>query len=419
MKILWIGNIVLPRIAENENLPKAFVGGWMIGLSEKIGSLNNCNLCYVFDAKTDIAGKTDWYTYYGVSNKASSSIRLGQEYVSKLIDILKKEDPDVIHIWGTEYPHSLAMVEAANAIGMGDRVVVSIQGMVSIYAKHFFAYLPTKVIYGLKLKDLLQGNLAKRARIFEKKGKLEIETIKQVKHVIGRTDWDKAAVWGINPNVNYYINNETLRDEFYESTWDYSKVEIHSIFCSQAHYPIKGLHLMLEALILLKKHYPDINLYIGGKNYYNIKAYQRNAYESYIIKLIEKNGLKENVHFTGSLDAEGMRKRYLKAHVFVSPSSIENSPNSVGEAMLLGTPVVSSRVGGVHNMLVHEKEGFLYPADEPYMLAYYIDKIFEMKDTIKHISSSAQQHAKATHNPEHNLNEVVRIYYSICEKEYK
>ena len=78
---------------------------------------------------------------------------------------------------------------------------------------------------------------------------------------------------------------------------------------------------------------------------------------------------KVNVRFLGPFDAPAMRDRYLRTHVYVSPSTIENSPNSVGEAMLLGCPVVSSNVGGVSDLLYHGKEGFLYQTSAPYMLA--------------------------------------------------
>ena len=60
----------------------------------------------------------------------------------------------------------------------------------------------------------------------------------------------------------------------------------------------------------------------------------------------------------------------------MSASTIENSPNSVGEAMLLGCPVVSSCVGGVPDMLEHGREGFLYQASVPYMLAWYVKRVF-------------------------------------------
>lgn len=413
MKVMWLGNIMLPAIAEKENLPSVFVGGWMVGLSKQLSAMKNIELMYVFDSRKKMTGKIEGYEYRGIPCNTDSSQKLGKEYVSQLIAILQEFKPDVIHIWGTENQHSLAMVEAAEATGLLNRVVISIQGMVSVYAKHYGAYLPQYVLHGKTLKDFVKGNLKQGEKLFQEKGYLECEAIKKVGHVIGRTDWDKACTWEINPKVCYHHNNETLRDEFYSGSWEYEKCEVHSLFCSQAHYPIKGLHLMLNALQIVKGIYPDVKLYIGGKNYYEIPKYQRNAYEQYILNLIQNGGLKNNVFFVGKLNAEQMKKRYLDSNIFISPSSIENSPNSVGEAMLLGVPVIASRVGGVHNMLHDGEEGYLYPADEPYMLAFYIKEMFENTERTKTMAIKGKKHAERTHNPEKNLEDLLLIYKEI------
>ncbi len=413
MRVMWLGNIILPAIAEKENLPAVFVGGWMVGLSKHLSSMKNIDLVYIFDSQKKMAGEVDGYKYRGIPCNTNSSQKLGKEYVSQLITALHEFKPDVIHIWGTENQHSLAMVEAAEATGLLDRVVISIQGMVSVYAKHYGAYLPEHILHGKTLKDIVKGNLKRGEGLFREKGYLECEAIKKVGHVIGRTDWDKACTWEINPKVCYHYNNETLRDEFYSGSWEYEKCEVHSLFCSQAHYPIKGLHLMLNALQIVKGIYPDVKLYIGGKNYYEIPKYQRNAYEQYILNLIQNGGLKNNVFFIGKLNAEQMKKRYLDSNIFISPSSIENSPNSVGEAMLLGVPVIASRVGGVHNMLRDGEEGYLYPADEPYMLAFYIKEMFENAEHTKTMALKGKKHAELTHDPKKNLEDLLLIYKEI------
>ena len=49
-----------------------------------------------------------------------------------------------------------------------------------------------------------------------------------------------------------------------------------------------------------------------------------------------------------------MCEQMKKAQLLVSPSSIENSPNTVGEAMLMWLPVISSNVGGVSTMLKNQ-----------------------------------------------------------------
>lgn len=53
-----------------------------------------------------------------------------------------------------------------------------------------------------------------------------------------------------------------------------------------------------------------------------------------------------------------MIEQYLKAHIFVCPSSVENSPNSLGEAQLLGVPCIGSIAGGIPSMLSMEKQDF-------------------------------------------------------------
>ena len=85
------------------------------------------------------------------------------------------------------------------------------------------------------------------------------------------------------------------------------------------------------------------------------------------------------VFFTGPLDEEKICQRYLRSHVFVCPSSIENSPNSLGEAMILGVPCIASYVGGIPDMLKDREEGLLYQHNAPYMLAHHICEIFEDK----------------------------------------
>lgn len=112
-----------------------------------------------------------------------------------------------------------------------------------------------------------------------------------------------------------------------------------------------------------------------------------------------------------------MVNAYLDANVFVCPSSVENSPNSLGEAMLLGMPVVSSDVGGVKNMLVHNEEGYVYQHDAPYMLAYYIKKVFANTPDIQKMARKAQEHARVTHNLEKNVTDLYSIYKDITLRE--
>ena len=132
---------------------------------------------------------------------------------------------------------------------------------------------------------------------FYNNGKYEIELLKQVKCVIGRTDWDKKVVSGINSNIKYFRLNDSLRDTFYlEPKWNYNSCQKHSIFITQAQYPIKVFHLLLQAISLIKYKYPDIKIYVAGNNPFNTKFYRLSSYQLYIKKIIKKFELQENIN---------------------------------------------------------------------------------------------------------------------------
>ena len=177
---------------------------------------------------------------------------------------------------------------------------------------------------------------------------------------------------------------------------------------------------MLRALSIVKLNYSDVHLFAAGSDIFmqqkNTPKWRRASFVNYIFDMIEKLGLQNNITFCGSLNAEKMKEEYLKANVFVCSSLLENSPNSVGEAMILGVPVVSANVGGVSNMLKHGKEGYVYPVDEEYMLAYYIQKIFSDPLLAEKLSKSAMDKANRTHNRSYNCSELYNIYKELVMK---
>ena len=345
-------------------------------------------------------------------------------YTSELESVFSQElkiyQPDIIHIWGTEYGHTLAMVNAADMLGYLDRVVVSIQGLCSVIAKHYCEGIPIKVQRSNTFRDFIKRNsLRAQQNKFKMRGEMEVRALQKVRHIIGRTDWDKACTTQINPRVQYHYCNETLRKEFYIGEWDYATCDKHSIFCSSGEYPVKGLHYVLEALHIVSKVYPDVKLKVSGANPFPkkdlLEKLRYGVYAKHLQNLVSKYGLQDKLEFTGFLGAERIREEYLKANVFVSASTIENSPNSLGEAMMLGVPCVASDVGGVANLISHKKEGFVYQSTAPYMLAYYIMEVFNMQDDAMPLGKVARKKAALTHSPEVNCRRLMEIYGEIYE----
>ncbi|MGL4854392.1 MAG: glycosyltransferase family 4 protein, partial [Lentisphaeria bacterium] len=405
MKILWLCNIMLPKVAPALNLPFSPAGGWLTGLSNDLLVQDNLELVVCFPYKESLIGNVENLKYYGFC---------GKEQAEQFSRILTQEQPDLVHIFGTEFSHTLSMVNCCEKLNLLDRVVINIQGLVSVIADHYSANLPHKIVYQKTLRDYLgkPSSIIHGKQTFIARGKEEVAALQKVKHVIGRTDWDRACALQYNPEVNYHFCNETLRDSFYSSQkWSIDDCQKHSIFLSQCSYPIKGFHFMLEAMPEVIKHFPNAHIYTTGRNPLapkNIIDYLKiTSYQKYLGELIKKYKLEKHVTFLGSLDETAMRERFLQSHVFVSASTIENSPNSVGEAMILGVPSISSDVGGVKNMMTHNTDDIIYQADATYMLAYYIKEMFYNTEQAKIFSINAQQHANATHNRQNNLETML------------
>ncbi len=421
MKVLWLCNTLLPHVAEKLGLARNKPESWILGAYEKIKEREDISLIYLFPTRSGSFRYEEGRTLF-LSYPQKNQNKFEKAQYHALAEIFKEHAPDVIHMFGSEYPHTYAAVLAAERAGMLSRTVIHIQGLCSMIAKHYFAGLPFGARHGYTLRDFLRRDNAYRAMLAcRRRGKYEAKALSRVQHVIGRTDWDYACTKAYNPNVSYHFCNETLRPAFYEDTlWHYENCEKHSLFASQCSYPAKGFHLALDAMREIVKSYPDAMLYTTGKSPLSLTWKQKlrqGYYHKYLGKLIRKYGLEKNVTFLGFLNEKAMRDRYLASNVFISCSSIENSPNSVGEAMILGVPVISTDVGGVKNMMTHEKEGFIYQADAPYMLAYYVKKVFEMRENAALLGNAAREKAQATHAPKENFDTLISIYEKIGKAE--
>lgn len=330
---------------------------------------------------------------------------------------LRQFQPDVIHSWGTEYAHTLAMVNAAEQEAMLPRLVASIQGLCSVYTGHYAEGVPYGVQRGNTFRDLVRrDNIVQQKKKFFLRGELEVAALKKIQHVIGRTDWDKACAMQIRPDVQYHFCNETLREPFYQDQWNYSTCKKHHIFAPSCVYPIKGFHYLLEALAMVCREYPDATVSVPGKSFLKVSKLRRSGYQKYLAELAESYGLAEKITFLGKCSAEEMKAAFLEANVFALPSTIENSPNSLGEAMLLGVPCVSADVGGVKNLMTHGEEGYIYQSTAPYMLAFHIRQIFAMEDAAEAIGQKAREHARKTHDPKKNLEDLMAIYEELKER---
>ena len=428
MKVLWVCNIMPPVIGQYLGKECSVKEGWISGILMRLSKEKEdveLGICYpVVDSSEEckkevtIENNKNIICYGFVEDTVCPENYGGEVLEKRLGEIICDFRPEVLHIFGTEYGHSLA---AAKAFGNPKRTLVGLQGVISECAKEYMADLPMDVRNNVSFRDWLKKDSMKQQQEkFFIRGEREKEILKLCGNVTGRTSFDKEAAKKMNPRAEYFFMNETMRGEFYEGRWNRENCKKHSIFFSQADYPLKGFHYLLQALELVKEKYPDVTVNVAGNSlvsYTTLKdKIKISAYGKYLRKFVKDLDLEDKITFLGRLSAEEMKAQYLQCHTFVCASSLENSPNSVGEAMLLGTPVVASYTGGIPNMMEHEKEGILFEKGNVKALAEAIMRTWEDDKQVDIMTKKARVRARRTHDADENYGALMQIYSEIEER---
>jgi glycosyltransferase involved in cell wall biosynthesis len=225
---------------------------------------------------------------------------------------------------------------------------------------------------------------------------------------MGRTEWDKSVSKLLSPHSKYYYCSEVLRPEFIESKdrWN-PKDRGHKIIVSTISSPLyKGGDVILTTAQLLKNAKIDFEWSVIGAS--NFKSIEQK------IGIMAKD---VNVILNGTLSAKVLKERLLNADVFVHPSYIDNSPNSICEAQFLGLPVISTNVGGISSLIPSDDYGLLFPANDPYRACSLIMSILNNKKLSLKISANSRSLAEKRHDQTTIISDLITTYKRITDNE--
>ena len=318
-------------------------------------------------------------------------------------ELARQWKPDLIHVHGSETMFGLLGTESM----VPCPVVIALQGLLCAYKDHYFGGLARRqVLAANRLRDMLacRGLLWDRWRLGGL-ARREKKILNSASHVMGRTAWDRAKLWEINPNATYCKVGEILRPPFYQRRWTLNDADRNCLFLTNARAPNNGVETLLEAILLVKRDFPDIRLRLAGQ--------AGTGYAKFLRRYVRRLGLDKHVTFLGFLHAEALSQQLARAHVFVLPSWIENSPNSLAEAMAMGLPCVASRVGGVSSMIDQGQTGLLVNPGNPAKLAGGIRSL--LYDDCKAVSlgQAAREVAIKRHDIDGVVAQLLQAYRSI------
>jgi colanic acid/amylovoran biosynthesis glycosyltransferase len=127
----------------------------------------------------------------------------------------------------------------------------------------------------------------------------------------------------------------------------------------------KGLPILLESLVVLKRLHPDILLTVVGD------GPDRENLQKITVQL----GLNSNVHYVGYKSQTEVREYFQQTDIFVMSSFAEGIPVVLMEAMASGLPVVATQIAGVSELVEDGINGYLVPPGNAMFLQEKIEKL--------------------------------------------
>lgn len=418
MKVLWVSLVEFPPLSAKLGKPAPAHCGWLYPSAKALlQNMPDCELGVIVYSygKTFEEYEVEGITYYMVPTK--NMAKTDKRQVESCRKALKQFSPDLIHIHGTEY----SLAKAVCMANKGEvRTVANIQGLAGPFTRYADGGLSLwEKLTNFTPLDFYRGTFLMNAkRSFCHRTECENYVIMHITDIIGRTRWDRDHSLTVNPHLDYHFMNETLRDSFYETpVWQLDKCKKHTIFVSNSGAPLKGAHQMLKALPIILKHYPDTVVKFCGSSVMNndFKSMLHfQGYHLYLRRLVKSIGVQNHVEFLGTLSEEEMKRSFLDAHVYVMPSAIENSPNSLCEAQILGVPVVASYCGGTPTLVNDGQTGYLYRFEEVEMLAQRVVELFAKDEaSLSALSERERNAALLRHDRKENARRLIDIYYNL------
>ncbi len=419
MKILWVTNIPFGPINDFLETKPAASGSWLDATYNMVKNKDNLELVLVTVWETNkiLHYKSENVAIYVIPKGKEKNYNVNsRENIYFWQQIYDAEKPDLLQIWGTEFSHGLLAQKVMAHIPS----VIYMQGLMSQIAKHYLSDISfSEIIKNITFRDLVSfDNIYQQKNKFLKRASVEAEMLKMAKYVIVENDWCATHCQIINPNIKVLYSKLPIKQEFFNYNWDDTYVP-NTIMSIAGGYPIKGLHILLKAISIVKKQKKDIKLLIPGDNNVKVNSLKEKikitSYSKYLNTLIEKYDLIDNVKFLGRLNSDEMASAMEKSNIFVMPSSIENHSSSLIEAMIVGMPTIATYVGGVPEYITNGENGFIYRYNEYEILAHHILSLLDNPNLAKKIGVNARDSMREKRKISLIKEEVFQIYKTISQ----
>lgn len=422
IKVLWFSNTPANGL-EGLGLGGSGSGTWLQTLDRALQDSVDLNVAFYHHKNVEFQlGATRYWgiaRYDSLFEKIVSKISerffdqvLDDRHLRKYLAIIDNVRPDIIHIHGSENPFGAIISRTSIP------TVVSIQGLVGAVYEAYSRGLGDKFLgirsFGFdSLKNLFFPTNFKNTKLkFAKMALIERKNLRDCKYIIGRTEWDNYATTLLAPKRAYFHNDEIMRSEFELAQWrprshKAYEVVVHTT-ADNVYY--KGLEAIVDAIIHLKNCGIQCSWRIAG-------VHPKDLIVRVLKKRAGNNFPLDSLVFMGKVPASQLIDSMLSADCYVLASHIENSPNALCEAMLLGMPCIAAHSGGVGSFIKHQINGLLVQPGDGCSIASSIINISNNKSQAVKYGQLARNMAIQRHNTQKIVNGLVGIYQEIINSQ--
>lgn len=157
----------------------------------------------------------------------------------------------------------------------------------------------------------------------------------------------------------------------------------------------------------------------------NILSKQRRDFRCYIVgdgplyakltALIKSLGLSDIIEMVGMVPHKDIKEYYLKADIFVLPSTRENLPNVLLESLSMGVPVITTDIAGIPELIEDQKTGILVRPGNVVELASAINQLLEDPKMRGEIANRGRSMVRRFFNKKECIDELLELFKdNIC-----
>jgi glycosyltransferase involved in cell wall biosynthesis len=420
MRVLWFLDSEPPAVRQHLGQTALNEAAWHGGLLDTLAGRDDVELhvgCHAAEAFEPFDANGVYYYEIGRRHPQTGTERVAQRWLEltepsvdlrRCRELVRRTDPSVVHVHGTESALGLLAESSPHPL------VVSIQGLLTVCRlmdrRGLDSYLRRSLSPGAFLRG--SGYVFQRLELRHWSAR-ERRILAACRHVIGRTRFDEDVVGVLNSQAVYHHCDEVLRPAFRQRRWEAADAVPGRVFSTVREYARKGVGTLLEATALLRDAHATrlapghVHLRVAG----DLSQEGRHA----VRRAVRALGLKDRVAFLGGLGPGQLAEELARAAAFALPSHVDNSPNSLAEAMVLGVPCVASAVGGVPSLARDGTDGLLVQDGDPYALAGALGRVLTDPELAAGLSTAASARARQRHDPDTVRRRLLDIYRLVAE----